>query len=135
MHQDKVVRLTKEKADLEKRSATEADKLTKLVAEIGRIERSMTSSTSSSTARSKVRQIEGKQKQAVQVQKKLADLHRKAAQKASDLNSAQRNLDRAAVQRRRKEDTETKKRRTEEMRHARALTRENERRNGLFSKL
>lgn len=133
MYRDKVVRLTRDRADLEKRAATEADKLAKLDGEIGRIERSITSSTSSGMAKSKARQIEGKQKQAAQVRKKLADLQGKAAQKVTDLNSAQRNLVRAAVQRRRKEDTEAERRRTEEMRHARALTRENERRTRLFS--
>lgn len=133
MYRDKVVRLTKDRAELEKRAAAEADKLAKLDADIGRIERSITSSTSPSTSNSKARQIEAKQKQAAQVRKKLADLQGKVAQKASELNSAQRSLDRAAVQRQRKDDTEAKKRRTEEMRHARALTRETERRTGLFS--
>ena len=110
MYRDKVVRLTKDKADLEKRAATEADKLAKLDADVGRIERSITKSTSASMARSKARQIEGKQKQAAQVRKRLADLQGKADQKASDLNSAQRSLDRATGQRQRKEDADAKKR-------------------------
>lgn len=129
----KLARLQKKKAELEKKKSAEEGKVAKLRAEISRIERSITSRTSAATLRSKRRQIESKQKEAAERQKKIAGYEADLAKVISEQNSVQKQLDRAVSSRTKKEETEAKKRRSEEMRHARALTREAEKQNRLYS--
>ncbi len=133
MYQAKVARLLKERGDLEKSAAREAEKLAKLESEIGRLARSTSRTSSQNTVNANLRRIESKQKEAVGHQKKLADLREKIGRKANDLATAQKSLDRAINQRVTREDAAAKKRRREELSHARDLTREAERQATLFA--
>lgn len=134
-YRNKLTKLQKQKADLEKKKGDEEGKVAKLKAEIGRIERSITSKTSPATLRSKQRQIESKRKKAADHQGKVAKYEGEIAKITSGLNEAQNRLNRAAASRQKKEGSASKKQRDEEMRHARALTREAERQNRLYSEL
>lgn len=133
MYRDKVARITKERAALEKAASREAEKVAKAESEIGRLGRSISRTSSQSTVNSNLRRIESKQKEAVSHQKKLADLQGKIGRKASELAAAQKNLDRAVKQRVTREEAEAKKRRREELSHARQLTREAEKQAALFA--
>jgi hypothetical protein len=117
MYRSNIERLTKQKADLEKKASQESQKIAKLQREIATIQRSITRSTSPSTLRSKQRQIETKQKGLVRSQEKAADLAAKIASKLAELNRNIQNLEKA-------ESREAAKRRGEELHHARSLTRE-----------
>lgn len=133
MYRDKVARLMKERGDLEKAAAREAEKVAKAESEIGRLGRSISRTSSQSTLNSNLGRIESKQKEAVIHQKKLADLQVKIGRKANELAAAQKNLDRATNQRVTRENSDAKKRRREELGHARELTREAERQVALFA--
>lgn len=129
----KLARLQKKKAELEKKKGDEEEKAAKLGAEIGRIEKSITPRTSPAMLRSKQRQMEGKKKKSVDHQGKIAKYEGEIAKVMSDLNNAQRHLNRAVASRQKKEDSAAKKRRDVDMRHAKALTRETEKQNRLYS--
>lgn len=133
MYRTKLTKLQKKKADLEKKKGDEEEKAAKLRAEIGRIERSITSKTSPSTLRSKQRRIESKRDKVAACQGKKAKYEGEIAKVISDLNDAQKHLNRAVAGRQKKEDSASKKRRGEEMRHAKALTREAQKQNRLYS--
>ena len=128
MYRQNIERLTKQKASLEKKVSQEHQKIAKLQREIAAIERSVTPSTSPSTLRSKRRQIESKQKELVRSQKKAADLAAKVASTMAKLNRNICSLERAEKQ-------EGKKRRDEELRHARELTRETQKQASLHSEI
>lgn len=134
-YRNNIARLTKQKADLDKKASDENEKVAKLVGEIARISRSISQSTSLSTIQSKQRQIETKQRTLTQHQKKAADYSKQSAQKLEELNRNLQNLERAESQQRKKEETDAKKRRQEEIRHARDLTRETERQARLHAQL
>lgn len=123
-----IERLTKQKADLEKKVSQENQNIAKLEREIAALRQSITRSTSSSIVRSKQRQIESKRKQLVLAQKKAADLAAKIASKLTELNRNVQNLERAEKQ-------ETRKRRGEEMRHARSLTMEAQKQASMHSQI
>ena len=133
MYRDKVARLTKERGALEKAAAQEAEKVAKAESEIGRLGRSISRTSSQSTLNSNLRRVESKRKEAVTHQKKLADLQVRIGRKANELAAAQKNLDRAIKQRVSREEAEAKKRRREELGHARDLTREAEKQAALFA--
>jgi hypothetical protein len=117
MYRGNIERLTKQKADLEKKVSQEAKKIAKLYHEVTVIQRSITSSTNLSVLRSKQRQIESKQKVLAQSQKKAADLAMEIASKLADLNRNIQNLEKA-------ENHEVVKRRNEELRNAKNVTKE-----------
>ena len=129
----KLVGLQKQKADLEKQKGREEKDRAKLSAEIGRIEKSINSRTSPSALRSKQRQIDSKRKKAADCQGKIAKYETEIAKVMSEQGSVQKQLDRAVASGEKKEDSASKKRRGKEMRHARALTREAEKQNRLYS--
>lgn len=133
LYRKKLEKLQKKKAGLEKKKGDEEGKAAKLRAEIGRVERSITPRTSPSTLRFKQRQVESKRKQAAACQRDIAKYEGEIAKALSDLNDAQNGLNRAVASRQKKEDSASKKRRDEEMRHTRALTREVEKQNRLYS--
>lgn len=133
VYRTKLTKLQKKKADLEKKKGEEEGKAAKLRAEIGRIEGSVTSKTSPSTLRSKQRQIEGKRKKAADHQGKIAKYEGEIAKVTANLNDAQSHLNRSIASRQKKEDSAARKRQTEEMRHAKALTREAEKQHRLYS--
>lgn len=125
--------LQKKKADLEKKKGSEEKDLAKLRAEVGRIQRSVGRNTSPSILRSKQRQIEAKEKKAADCAGKISKYDADIAKVMSDQDSAQKQLDRAVASRRKKEDSAAKKQRDAEMSHAKALTRETEKQNRLYS--
>lgn len=125
--------LQKKKADLEKKKRGEEKDEAKLKADIGRIQRSIGKNTSAFMIRSKQRQIEAKEKKAVACGGKIAKYESDIAKVMSDQDSTQKQLDRALNSRQKKEDSAAKKQRDVEMRHAKALTHETEKRNRLYS--
>jgi hypothetical protein len=135
LYRNNIARLTKEKADLEKRFSDENKKIAGLQRDISTITRSITKSTSLSTLQSKQRQIESKQGALTQAQKKAAELTAKIARVVGDLNSNLQKLERTDDQGRKKQDAASKRRRDNELSHARDVTREIERQARLHSEL
>ena len=133
MYRDKAARLIKERGDLEKMAAREAEKVAKLESDIGRLGRSISSTSNRGTLNTNLRRIESKQKEVVGHKKKLADIQVKIGRRAKEIGSAQKNLDRAVRQRVAREDAEAKRRRRDELAHARDLTSEAERQAALFA--
>lgn len=135
MYRANIERLTKQKADLEKKVSRESEKIARLRSDISRISRSITTSTSLSMLQSKQRQIDSKEKEIANAQKRAGDLSAQISGKLAELNRSVSNLARAEDQERRKEGSQAKKRRDEELRHAREVTRETERQARLHSDL
>jgi hypothetical protein len=130
-----VVRLTKEKADIDKQISRENEKIARIESEIASITRRITSSTSLSTIRSKQRQIESKNKGSVRVQQKASDLLKMSARKLEELNRCLQHIEHAERHRKRKYAGEATRRRAEELRHTRELTRETAKQARLHSEL
>jgi hypothetical protein len=126
-YRSQVTRVTKEEADLQKRIGEQLGKIARLTGDIGSIERSITKHTTALTLQSKRRQIESKQQELARAQDQLADLQKRRAGKLDELARYTGSVERAESQERKKLDAEAKKRRDEELRHAREVTRESER--------
>ena len=135
LYRSNITRLTKEKANLENDLARERKKISQLRTDISSLMRSITNSTSFSTQQSKQRQIDSKEKELTQCQKKAAELEIKIATRVADLNRILQNLERAEEQERKRQDTDTKQRRNEEVRHSQTITREIEKQVQLQAKL
>ena len=135
IYRDSINRLSREKANLEKSLGQEKEKLIRVKSSIASISRSITKYTSRSMVNFKQRQIETKEKEAVRIQKKIADIESKIVRKAEDITRNLKNLERAETQKRRKQDVEDRKRKTTELQHARAVTRETEKQLHLHSEL
>lgn len=133
MYRKRVLDLKKKEADLKKRKGAEERAVSKLREEIGRLERGIGRTTSESTRKQKSRQTETKSKKAADGGVKVAKLDAEIAKNLGEQRRAQNSLDQAVARRTKKEDAETKKRRDEEMRHAKALTREAGKKNRLHS--
>ena len=133
LYRAKFAKLQKKKADLEKKKGDEEEKAAKLRAEISRIERSISPKSSPSTMRSKQRRIESKRDKVATCQAKKAKYEGEIAKVLSNMKHAQTHLDRAIAGKQKKEYSASKKRRGEEIRHARALTREAGKQNRLYS--
>ncbi|CAN5623189.1 CHAT domain-containing protein [soil metagenome] len=133
MYRNKLVRLQKKKAEMEKEKGRESKKLEKLSSEISKVQKDLLRTKSDATRRSKARQVESKTKSAVKVQEKLAKIESDLAKNLSDQSSAQRQLDRAVEQRRKKEEVQEKKRQADRMRHEKSVTREMREQNRLYS--
>jgi hypothetical protein len=127
LYRSKFARLTKEKANLEQDLASERKKFSQLQSQISSIKQSITKSTSSSIQQSKQRQVDSKQKDLAQCQKKIADLEARISAKVADISQTLKNLDKVEKQDQKKQDADGNRRRDEELRHARAVTRESER--------
>lgn len=133
MYRNKLIRLQKKKAELEKEKSQEAKKLEKLNSEIAKAQKDVLKTKNDSTRRSKARQVESKTKNAVKAQEKLAKIESDLAKNLSDQSSAQKQHDRAVEQRRRKEESQEKKRQADRISHERAVTREIQSQNRLYS--
>lgn len=133
MYRNKLIRLQKKKADLEEEKGREAKKLEKLNSEIAKAQKEIHRTKSDAIRRSKTRLMESKSKNAVKSQEKLAKIESDLAKNLSDQASAQKQLDRAVEQRRKKDETREKMRRADRMRHERAVTREIQQQNRLYS--
>src|SRR4051794_22254601 len=109
-----VVQLEGDVAKLRVKQADEQGKAARASDEAVRIEGSITKHTSSSMVTSKLRQAQGKHKKAAEHEKKAGQIGNDIARKLSNLQSAQKNLDRALAQERKKEESAQKKRDAEE---------------------
>lgn len=127
LYRSKFARLTKEKANLEQDLASERKKISQLQSQISSIKQSITRSTSSSIQQSKQRQVDSKQKDLAQCQKKIADLEAKISAKVADISQTLKKLEQVEKQDQKKQDADGNRRRDEELRHARAVTRETDR--------
>jgi hypothetical protein len=119
-----IKQLTKKKADLEKDLAQEHSKAGKLRSEIATLRSSVTPRTSPSTVRMKERQIDTKQTALSRHEKKAAELEGKLSPVIGDLNRALSNLERVEKQEQSKRDAADKRRRSDELGHAKNVTRE-----------
>jgi hypothetical protein len=133
MHRNRLVRFQKERAGLEKTRSQEARKLEKLNSEVAKAKKDMLRTKSDSTRRSKARQIESKAKDAVKVQEKIAKAESDVAKNLAEQAKAQKQLDRAVDQRKKKGEAQDKKRRADQMRHEKAVTQEIREQNRLHS--
>ena len=133
MYRKRVSDLKKKEADLKKKKSVEERAVAKLREEIGRLEHSINPRTSDSIRRQKNRQIEAKSKKAADGAAKAAKLDAEIAKTLGEQRRAQNSLDQVVKRRTKKEDTEAKKRRETEMRHAKSLTREAQRQRFLQS--
>jgi hypothetical protein len=133
LYRNKLIRLQKKKADLEKEKGRETKALEKLNSEIAKAQKEMLRTKSDATRRSKARQIESKTKGAVKAQERLAKIESDLAKNISERSSVQKQLDRAVEQRRKKEEAQQKRRQADQMRHEKAVTREVREQNRLYS--
>jgi hypothetical protein len=117
IYQNKVAKLTAEVASLSKKLAAERDKEAKKSKEITRAERSITKSTSQSSLRTKKARADRLRQELAKIQKNASYLQDKIARKSRELHVAQQRLHK-------EEDRQDKMRRTEELRHQKALTQE-----------
>lgn len=117
IYQGKVTKLTDDIASLSKKLAAERDKEVKKSSDLNRTERSISKSTSPSSLRTKTTKADRLRKEIVKIQKNASDLQGRIARKSKELQVAQQRLSK-------EEDKQTKKRRTEELRHERSLTQE-----------
>lgn len=117
MYQSRVERLTSDIASLNKKLVAERDKEVKKNNEITRIERSITKSVSQSSLRTKKAKADRLSRELVKIQKSASELQGRLAKKSKELNVAQQRLHR-------EEAKQVKMRRTEEIRHEKALTQE-----------
>jgi len=122
--QDNVARTLKELADLGKKSADETKKEVSKSKEIDRIQRSITSSTSSGTVRSKQQQMLRLADDIARIQAKKADLARKVADKTTQLNRYSEALSKEEEKERKKVTEVEKRREKERLEHQRSVTRE-----------
>lgn len=130
-----VDRLQRELADIQKRRSQETRKIAKLSGEIASIETSITRSTSAGTLRSKQQQIEAKSTALAQAQQRAADYAKRISTKTGELNRALQQLERAQAQEHKRQGSAEKKRRDDELRHAREITKETEKQARLHSQL
>lgn len=121
--QHTVERLIKAQADLQDDAGQQQSKIATLTKAIGDLERSAARTSSASTRASKARQIESKARDLGKAQEKLADIKRQQARNLVQLNQATRSLGRAEQGVQKKQDTEGDRRRSQEIKHARELTR------------
>ena len=133
LYRSAIERLTKEKANLELQVAREREKLARLQRDITSIHGSINQHTSESTRRSKNNQINSKTDEVAKCQSRIADLERKIGDKLSDIHRNLESLKRAEDQAQQKAESDARKRRGEELRHVRDVTREIERQTHLQS--
>ncbi len=124
IHQDAVIRLTKERAGLEDDKADLLKKISGLTKDIGALRQGLVRTTSESMRRSKQRQIESKEKEHARTQDKLAGVDRKLAGKLGDLDRHLKALSRDQSKAQQRHDQTDRNRRREELRHVREVTRE-----------
>jgi len=121
LYRGQVDRLTKEIADLERKAADERTRAAKERGDALRTNNSIGRGTSVSTMQSKLRQIQRNEESAAQHERRAADHSGQVARKRSSLTSAQKSLERALADDRRKEEQAVKRRRDDDIRHLRKL--------------
>lgn len=121
MYRNQVDRLVKEIAGLEKKLADERSYTTRARGDALRVQNSITSSTSESMLRSKLRDAQRHEEKAAAHEKRAAHFSDQIATKRRSLTSAESSLDRALNQARQKEERAAKRKREDELRHVREL--------------
>ncbi len=124
MCQDNVARTLKELANFEKKSADETKREVSKSKEIVRIQRSIMSSTSSSTARSRQQQMLRLSDDIARIQVKKADLANKVAAKTAQLSRYREALSKEEEKERKKVTEAEKRRERERLEHQRSVTHE-----------
>ena len=117
MYQNKVARLTADISFLSKRLAAERDKEARKNRDLNQVQRSVTKSTSPSSLRAKENRANRLRQELAKIQKNASGLQGRIASKTKELFLAQQRLQKEA-------EKQEKRRRTEELKHERALTRE-----------
>lgn len=121
MYRNQVDRLKREITELDKRATEERGRAIQDRGEALRVRTSITNSTSPSTVVSKLRQAQARDESAVAHEKKAVTYADAAAAKGRQLTSAQTSLDQALAQQLRREETDIRRRRDQELRHIRQL--------------
>ncbi len=117
MYQNKVARLAADISSLSKRLAAERDKEARKNRDLNQVQRSVTKSTSPSSLRAKENRANRLRQELAKIQKNASGLQGRIASKTKELHLAQQRLQKEAVK-------QEERRRTEELKHERALTRE-----------
>ena len=117
IYQNQVARLSKEKASLEQKRFQIHGKVQRLRTDVAKHNQEILKAGTPSLAASKKRQLETKGRELGRQLKAQADLETKIARKTQELLYAQKSLDRAEAQERKKRDSEEEKRRKEQKKH------------------
>ena len=117
MYQNKVTKLTGEISSLSKKLATQQDKEAKKNRDLTQVQRSVAKNTSPSSLRTKENRANRLRQELAKIQKNASDLRSKIASKTKELHLAQQRLQKEA-------EKQEKRRRTDELRHEKALTQE-----------
>lgn len=117
MYEDRIKRINKEIASLEDKIAKELDTQSKNHKSISSVDKSITKSTSITSARQKDRKINNLQDGIAKAQSNIAKLRNTLASKRSDLSTAEDRL-------RKEQEKQDDKRRKTELEHEKKLTRE-----------
>jgi len=126
-YQSNVTRLSREQADAQKKIATAQGKVGKLRSEIATLRRDATRTTSQSLQTSKEKRAESKDKDLARAERQLADAYARKSQIDERLGRALDQVRRAEASAKRQDDAQVRRRRDEELRHYREITRETER--------
>ena len=131
----RIDQLQKDKARLETFLSRESEKARRKRAEIGQIQRSIYSSTSTSIRQSKQRQIEQKERELSTFEKKAADLSNQLAGKDSELLRKLSEFERLEAQIQQRKIQEDQRQRNKESQHSRNMTMQLERQAQLHSRM
>ncbi len=123
MYRSQVDRFVKEIASLEKKAADERSYATRAHGDALRLQNSISSSTSESMLRAKLRDIQRHEEKAGSHEKRAAQYSEQIAGKRRSLTSAESSLARAVSQAQQKDERAAKQRREDEVRHVRELER------------
>jgi len=120
-YRSQVDRLKQDIAGLERKVGDERARANRERGEALRIQNSITGSTTPSTLRSKLSQIQRRESEAVRHDQQAARYGDQISQKTRQLRTAEDSLSRAEQQQRRRDDAELRRRREEELRHIERL--------------
>ena len=126
-YENAILRLNKDKESLQKQIATEQEKIGKLRRDAAKLREEAAKTKSATMQASKRRQAESKDRDLATAEKRLAGLLGKKSRVETDLVRNLNSLQRANEQVRRQQETKDKRRRDDELRHVREVTREVER--------
>lgn len=134
-YRSNVERLNKDIDNLDKQIAKLSDEMTKLQKAISQIRNGITKNTSISSLRQKEQQIQTKQKSIDDKRSKVSTLQSRRTSKLTELNRNLQSLARAEESERKKQDQVDKKRRDEELRHAKSVTTELQQQSRIHSQM
>lgn len=126
-YQNNVNRLSRDQADAQKKIAAEQEKVGKVRSEIATLRRDAVRTTSTSLRAWKERRAESKDKDLARAERQLADAYARKSRIDERLGGALEQLRRAETTAGRQDDAQARRRRDDELRHYREITRETER--------